>query len=386
MKRCKFWYLIGFGICCAASGSNLQSSDLHNSQSQGLEKRHSKVFKNYSWFLDSKKTKQEVALVPIYLRSNTYGSQFGLRFFTFSPTGEDGYYFALSADSPLVKPWLSVSSMYRNIFHSMYRRWMFSFNTGYSNYPQPYYGEGMQTSLKNRINLHTHQISIYKNITLMRPNNFFYSINAQGIFRRDILKRTISSLQKEQKHLGQESVIFLEGVAWYYNIKRPWGNPWKGQYHDLAFGCAPGLFKSKPFCRIEGNVRLYVPLHKRIVMAGRGMAGTALLNPFSYSLAYSLGGRRVLRGWTENRFRGDKTYLIQGELRTDVWKDILSGVVFLETGEVASFKKSFKGPRWSYGAGLRLGLPPTYAIKMRADLGISDEKTMNFIVDFLQAF
>ena len=336
----------------------------------------------YSWFFDSVITKQEMGLMPTYFRSRVYGSNWGVRFFTFSPD-KTGYYGSVSFLNQIFKPYFKVKSLYRRSYLS---RWKSYFTVEYSNYFQPWYGEGqkgmhsiLSYSEKNEQNwekLYSHRIFINQKFLFKKQSPFFYEMGMSWIFRKE------NTTKPRKRYFEDENFLFHK-VAGGYDSRDSWENAKKGQYHRLSLGCA---LREESFCQVEGDFRFYLPLHNKACFALRGFAGMALFNELPYSLAYSLGGSKVFRGFPDNRFRGDKVYFTQSELRLDLWREIISGVLFFELGEVASFKESFKAPRWDYGAGLRLGLPPSYKIKLRADFGFSDKETYNITVDFRQSF
>ena len=323
---------------------------------------------SYSWFFDSVKTRQELFLMPVYLQSQIYGSSWGLRFFTF-PSDDRGYYGSISVLNRLFRQDFIFRSFYER---SLSKSSEIRFKTKYSNYFQPYYGEGMQTRLEDREDLHAHRFSLDQRLIFKKSWHVFYGAEGSGIFRRELSK-------------APEAVLFLKGLAGY-DSRDSAENTKEGLYYQILFGCAPFVLYEKGFCRAEGDFRSYFPVSKALYFALRGFAGTSLLREPTYSMAYTLGGSKVFRGFTDNRFRGSKIYFGQAELRADLWKEFLSGVLFFEAGEVSPYGEYFKGARWDYGLGLRLGIPPFYKIKLRADLGISDEGGLNFIVDFLQAF
>ena len=346
---------------------------LNNNNSQKNAVPEQKTKKNYSWFFDSTLTKQELALVPVYFKNRTYGSNnWGLRLFTFSPDNT-GYYGSFSILNQFLSSYFKVRSLYRRNYP---RGWKIYFTAGYSNYFQPWYGEGMKTVLTDRKDLYAHQIFVEQKFLFKGYYPAFYEVGMSWIVRKEDLKK------QKKRYFEDENFLFPEGTIGY-DSRDSWANAKKGQYHQISLGC---VLRRDSNCRTEGDFRFYFPVHDKISLALRGFAGMAFLNKLSYSLAYSLGGSKVFRGFTYNRFRGDKVYFAQGELRMDLWKEILSGVLFFEMGEVSALKDDLTKARWNYGGGLRFGIPPSYKVKFRADFGISDEKDYNITMDFHQSF
>ena len=194
--------------------------------------------------------------------------------------------------------------------------------------------------------------------------------------------------QEEKKYFDEELFLFLKAFV-NYDSRDNWKDPKKGVFHQLSFGCKPILDYHNSYCKGEGDLRFYFSLFKETslhpslknsVLALRAFAGSSFFSPSSYSLAYSLGrqdpfqGLNTLRGFKQNRFRGDKIYLAQTEIRLPLWDKYLSGVLFAELGEVARYKENFTGFVIDYGGGLRIGLPPDYDMKLRLDYGTGYDK------------
>ena len=346
----------------------------------------SSLSENYSWIFDSKKTTQEVAIAPTYYMSRTYGPNWGLRFFTFSPDNS-GYYLSTALINQLFSPLFKWDINHRQIvFENQEIRTYGQF----SNYFEPYHEEkGMNTVTKDEKKLYTYKFILEHQMLFKEFQPLFFGGKIGTLF----LKERAPYLEDE-KRSAREFLVYLKLIGGY-DSRSNWENPKSGQHHQLAFTCVP-MLESSSYCLADIDLRAYIPIYEDIfffrnpVIALRGFAGTSLIAPPSYSMAYRLGGSHVFRGFTANRFRGDKIYLTQSELRTDLWKDIVSGVLFLEMGEVAEYGKPFSGFLWSYGLGFRFGIPPSYNVKFRIDLGFSKDRTgkrsYNLIMNFFQAF
>ena len=87
-----------------------------------------------------------------------------------------------------------------------------------------------------------------------------------------------------------------------------------------------------------------------------------------------------MRGYYNNRFRGDRYYAAQAELRFPLYKRF-SGVAFVDAGDVAD--DGFRKPKWTWGGGLRFALSEN--IKLRLDYGIAKDQRGVFFT-FSEAF
>ena len=350
---------------------------------------------DYSWFFERRQTKHKMGLVPSYYRTRVYGSNIGFRLFLYSPEqarpGRHGYYLGFSALSQIPS---FESSKFELQYVESYKSGLEAEGSAfYSNYFEPYYGEGIRTKEADREDLSATRVTVNYKIQRRRHDNIFYGVFGQILFRTE---RPELNKDKKEK-FPSEFLLNLKAILGY-DSRDSWKDPKSGQFAKLSFGCAPRLGHGSSFCLGDLDARSWLTFYSW-TLALRGFAGSSFFAKASYSLAYALGGPKVLRGFSENRFRGDKVYFGQAELRRPLWlgaegsrwREFLSGAVFAEIGETAEYGEGlFQDFRWDYGLGLRLGIPPSFKIKLRADLGFStvpeDQDRLHLTVGFLQAF
>lgn len=352
---------------------------------------------DYSWFFEKRKTRHKIGLLPSYYRTQTYGSNLGLRLFFYSPesrAGEEaarplrqGYYLGASVLSPV--PSFDAFKFQIQYIESYKSGLLAEGSFLYSNYFEPYYKGGINSKESDREDLHSSRFKLNYKILRRRAGGLFYGGLGQLIFRTEN-----PDLNKDKKErFSSEFLLNLKALLGY-DSRDSWKDPKKGQFVQMAFGCAPSLGHGSSFCLGDIDARSWLTVYSW-TLALRGFIGSSFFAKASYSLAYTLGGAEVLRGFSENRFRGDKVYFGQAELRRPLlsgrWREFLSGAVFAEIGETAEYSAGlFQSFRWDYGFGLRFGIPPSYKIKLRVDVGIStdpeDERRFRPAVGFLQAF
>jgi len=349
-----------------------------------------------SWFFQEKRTKHKIAVAPVYSHNLTQGSRLGLRFFSYSPE-EKGYYLALSGSRYLFRPFSRWGISYIGNRKKEFRT---ESSLIYDNHYENYFGQGMQAELSNLKKLFAHRLMANHNIFYQIPDQKFYlGLGGQFFFRKER-----PSYQNGKNYFEDELFLFFKGFVGY-DSRDNWKDPKMGVLHQLSFGCKSVLAYPGAYCRGEGDLRFYFPLFektdlhyslKNSVLALRVFAGSSFLSESAYSLAYSLGGINYsqntssLRGFKQNRFRGDKIYFAQTEIRFPLWDKYIDGVLFAELGEVAGYKRNFGTFIWDSGVGFRLGLPPDYDMKLRCYLGVGKDRqkkiNYNFIISFLQAF
>ncbi len=351
-----------------------------------------------SWFFQEKKTKHKVAITPIFSHNLTDGIRLGLRLFSYS-LDEKGYYLALAGSNYLLSPFYRFNASYISNRKGDFR---IESSLIYDNHYEEYFGEGVMAKLSDKpTKLFAHRLMAdYKIFYQPSHIDFYGGLGLQLFLRRERLE-----YQKEKKKHFEDEFFLFPKIFAGHDSRDSWKNPKKGAFHTLSFGCKPSLGFQKSFCKGEGDVRFYFSLFKdfnlhdnlkKSVFAFRAFAGSALFSPGSYSMAYSLGGQNpfqnlnTFRGFKQNRFRGDKMYFAQAEIRFPIWEEYIGGVLFTELGEVAGYKDQFKGFVVDYGGGLRFGLPPDYDMKVRFDYGFGYDKQNKFnydvTVNFLHIF
>ncbi len=132
----------------------------------------------------------------------------------------------------------------------------------------------------------------------------------------------------------------------------------------------------------QAEWRHFKKLFAGLVWAHRLSGGASLGEP-SYADRYSLGGTSLLRGFQDNRFRGRQFYCAQEELRVPLWK-ALSAAASVDLGDVSDNRLG--RPRRSAQLGIRAGLPPSYGMKARLDVGYGDGGERSLALQFGETF
>jgi outer membrane protein insertion porin family len=123
-------------------------------------------------------------------------------------------------------------------------------------------------------------------------------------------------------------------------------------------------------------------LGAKTVWAQRVEGGDSLGDP-GYEERYQLGGTDLMRGFQDNRFRGKDYYCAQEELRLPLYEQ-LGAALSADLGDAND--GALEHPRGSLQAGLRMGLPPSYGMKARLDLGAGDDGSRSVALQFGQTF
>ena len=306
-----------------------------------------------SWFSSSKKTSQKWAIFPSYSHNSTYGHSLGGRFFIY-PAGNVGYYTSLEG------------TLNEDLFFSTkfsYQYWRkngdnFNFTALYDGFTEPYYGEGYNTLPTDRQDIPIHKVIL----------SIEYVANViDYLYGGGFVNFHYRSEKNKAQPMFPEDTVFSGGVLVRYDSRDSYFNSTRGEFYELR-SWLTSQFPTPLF--LEGEMRFFFALLDNLTLALRGMGGLTFFNPSSYLFRFSLGGPDLLRGYRLNRFRGEKYYLSQTELRYGLL-NFLSLVGFLDIGSAGD--EFLSPPRFAFGVGVRFGLPPDNNKKIRLDLGFSED-------------
>ena len=343
------------------------------------------IEENPSWFFSKDKKKQKFGVIPSYYRNATFGHIGSIRFFIY-PTGDKGYYTAL--DARLSKDYFFSTSY-------SYQRWLKNDSqldvfAEYDGFHDFYYGQGSHTTPEDQQIIPSRKWSAKLEYILKLSQSVFAGVFGQFHSRSETDKKTV--VFSDEWALGG-------GLLLRFDSRNNYFNPHKGEYYEIRTWARPR--QTTPIF-LEGDIRLFFPFAtESFVMAMRFKGGTTFLKSSSYLFRFHLGGPDTLRGFRLNRFHGETYYLSQLELRYTPFS-FLTLVAFFDAG-AAAMKKSLAEEgfstmtseqqkvfdiskvRYSYGGGVRFGLPPDYNKKIRVEFGVGEDQT-NFVIAFGHPF
>ncbi len=321
------------------------------------------------------KARTGVSLAPILAYEPTFGTLFGAAAFLQRPYDPHFRLYTRAA--------FSTEGEYSVLMN--YRRWygwskFFHLKLEVDDFSRPYFGEGMGTSADYQIMLDGTTTRVFywfegekRGAMSLGPLLDFRSTDSTGVDGTDVAPPDYGV-----------STLAL-GYVLTYDSRDSVLCPSDGMYNTVTLRLVPAFLSSSDrdstFIQAEVDHRGFMSFGCGVAFAGRIYAGGSWGTP-DYHFRYSLGGPYLLRGFYSNRFRGDKFYSLQGELRKHLFW-IGSAAIFAEIGEATD--DWFESPEASVGAGLRFTLPPDHVAKARLDVAWSkDQYSVYFI--FGEAF
>lgn len=171
-------------------------------------------------------------------------------------------------------------------------------------------------------------------------------------------------------------------------------DPHTGMYGLGAFELAGGIFGGNfGYNKYQGEFRKYFPIEVSDIGFLKGMfKGTHTLafrllgggsgGNLPITEMYVLGGADTLRGYTLNRFIGNRMFMMTAEYRFPIaGSKIFSGAVFGDVGKAYApgEKFSFSNIAKDYGVGVRVNLPNLGLGVIRLDFAFGDEGSRSVI-------
>ncbi|MBL7846729.1 MAG: amidohydrolase family protein [Cyclobacteriaceae bacterium] len=257
-------------------------------------------------------------------------------------------------------------------------------NGSYTTFFQYYFGEGNQTVSDQYAVLYASALKVKPELQWLLMNH--HQLNFFG----DVRSRKETGATDPQgtdlnRRLFPDGTGAALGLSFQKDTRDNAFSAHVGTFRQISLQYIPASWntaKAGDVVQVAGEIRhfTYLRLQRtQVVLATRLAAGWSFGTP-DYLYRYTLGGSFALRGYYNNRFRGDRYYVGQVELRFPVYKR-LSGVAFADGGDIAD--DGFRKPKWTWGAGIRFALNEN--IKLRLDYGVAKDQQGVFFT-FSEAF
>lgn len=306
----------------------------------------------------------DYAISPVLGYSPTIGAIYGAAYFNY-PLQTPGHYFDLIFMANGLDQ-IQLNSTFK--YFDLFRNVDFTLSGSYDGFQQYYFGEYNYSDSRD------YSILIAKRMQL-RPS-ITYKIdrkNTLQLFVDGRLRSEKAALNDQEEEL--DTIFFANlrnlGLGCSYRIDT---RDNKSITHD-GFYAELSATQLKNITMFHAEARFFRYLHdSRFVLASRLSAGYATATP-SYINRFTLGGATTLRGYYENRFRGNKYYLGQFEIRYPLYKRFF-GSAFTDIGNITD--DHFGRVLQTFGFGLHFALRRN--ISLRLDYGFGKDQNGAFFM------
>ncbi len=348
------------------------------------------VYAEVTWFLSEKESTHKLALVPSYRRSETLGSVVSGRIFVY-PTQESGLYTSFSADWGFGKKnyGFKQSTIY---WTPSQNEWGFSgeWNRTFDSYYKETSTTRLEVPIRQRwLKAYYLDSGILKKIHPQIQTGISVEIQSR---KEDAVQPCIfiqENTQKLKTPCQAYNPVELGGtVGWILRIDTRDNSfdPSVGYLLQTDFQIGKEIeAKNLIFFQAEGQMQFIFSLFQKERWFVKIASAWTFYNgnyshELPYSFQYKLGGINQLRGYLKDRWHSDKYYLMQFEFRYPISKWI-QPLLFADIGHVDVNKT----PLFTYGGGIRIGLPPSYKQKIRVEYGRGKDQS-NFIISFARPY
>lgn len=262
-------------------------------------------------------------------------------------------------------------------------RWFYSMHAAGNNLYAPYYGEGNRTLVEDRVDIATRLLKAAPVLGYRLSNTLSLALGSELSFRE-----ATDNTDPDASVIGRDFTPAMT-AALEWDERDDECDPHSGRYSTLLLRYGPSNLSTREdaqsFGQIELDFRKYFPVFEHSVFATELIGGATVGDP-GYQYRYSLGSDRLMRGFATQRYRGEQFYAAQVEWRQELGRWI-SIVGFADMGDIAdrSFNE-FGPPKFTYGPGIRIGLPPDRIAKLRLDYGKTTNGESAFYLNFNEAF
>lgn len=268
-------------------------------------------------------------------------------------------------------------------------RYIIRFENSFSKFPDKFWGTGNNTD-NNEYESYTYT-QFYINPQLYRKvaKDFFLGLgfDYQRVF--DVTYVAGGYFDKEQilgVHDQTNYTVF--GYSFFINLdsRNHTYVPNKGELFRLRFtNFDKAVGSDYSFQALEIDYRKFIKITNRSTLAFHSLSLFNFGNVPFRNLAL-LGGKEIMRGYYQGRFRDEKFFAAQVEYRYPIYGRF-GGVVFAGAGQVAQNFSDFGFFRFkpSFGTGLRFAVLKQEKLNLRLDVGLGNN-SLNYYIVLAESF
>ncbi len=261
-----------------------------------------------------------------------------------------------------------------NIFLSN-EDWLFEGRYEYYFFPDNYWGVGAFTGQDDELDVEFRALSFQQAALKKMGGHLFAGINVQWsrISRVQFFDENGESYQGGVINGMNGSTLPGAGLSIRHDKRSSITWPTSGHYLEFSTMYFAGFLEAThPHSRFKLDARKYFDMsNDGTSILGFHIRANLISGRPPFQEYSRLGGREIMRGYYEGRFRDNNAAQIQTEWRQQFYKR-LGFSVFAAAGEVWNRFEDFSvsNPKFAAGVGLRFDLNPQDTSNLRIDYGI----------------
>ena len=310
-------------------------------------------------------------VVPVY--------NFGKDSLTRNSTGQVLAYYTTKKQSSL--------QLTYNVFTNR-ERYVLTGEAKYFDAPIYYYGVGKRNTLSDS-SLIDSKLITFQNRWLKQVIKYVFVGGQFQVSRTTSVSYKNPDSKMKERPLDEQDGYLVSGLGpaiLVDNRDNPL-NTRNGLYAELGMVLyAPAIGSAFRFTRYQADLRRYIALSDRQVLAFHGLAKFSA-GRVPYRDMANLGGDRIMRGFYEGRFRDRQMAAVQAEFRQQVFSRV-GLVAFASLGQVADEVNhlNFHRLKRAAGGGLRLMLNRRERLNIRIDYATGSEEASGLYFAIGEAF
>jgi outer membrane protein assembly factor BamA len=266
-----------------------------------------------------------------------------------------------------------------DVFKSFYKE-RITGAIGYSKFPSKFWGIGNYTKAEDE--------------TLFTPKSFWVNLSYKFLIVHDLYIGLEYELNlKDIIHEDQSSGFDLDlingvdgglvsriGFSISDDTRDHLIYPGKGAYYQGQFMFSNRILGSDfDFTSLKIDLRNYFTLFEEVVIAGQ-LVGSFNWGDIPFFYSSFVGGKYLMRGFYEGRYRDNDMIAIQGECRIPLWWRI-GIVVFAGVAQTADIPGDFRFDAFkvAFGGGVRLLWDKEQKLNIRLDVGFAEGETSLYV-------
>jgi len=251
--------------------------------------------------------------------------------------------------------------------------YLFTGSVTYMKFPLYYFGTGTNSQNTNRVLVSQQNFNWTARAYRKISKNTFVGVEYNFNYLFDVFP--LKNTPFEEQLRTSEGVNSGFGLLFVRDSRDNMQSAKIGNYQEIAFNSYHKIFGSKyNYLTLKADVRQYLPISTRQTLALQLLGLFTEGNFVPFHRQAMIGGEFLMRGYYNGRYRDNDLLACQLENRIEFsrrWGMVVFGAVGGVTDR--AYKFDVKNIKITGGLGLRFAIKPQNRLKIRFDVGFSEE-------------